>query len=237
MKLYHGTSESAVSQILSEGIKPRKYTEVSNWDHCFPSCESNVYLTSCYAPYYAYCASPELESKWAIIEVDTDRLDSKGMRPDEDFIVQAVGTCKDAEPGTLAELLKQVDKDDVHKHVMNNLDSLAGFWESSISHLGTCSYKGTIPTDAIDRVSVFDPAKFPDIYFLVDPVISLMNYTVCGNRYKAVTRLLMGDEVDPEEAGYLCKEMAGVWKELDPKGYSETIKAVTSFSSELVYSK
>ena len=99
MLLYHGTSEEEEKIALKEGLKPRSGTGVkSNWEHTIASNPANVYLTHCYAPYFAMSASkgeagsvcqPSLRPmRWAIIEIDTDKLDEGCFLPDEDGIVK-----------------------------------------------------------------------------------------------------------------------------------------------------
>lgn len=239
MLLYHGTAETSVSQILSGGVKPRQYTNKSNWEHSIPSCKKNVYLTTAYAPYYAYCATSEPTSdKWAIIEVDSDKLKLSNMRPDEDYIIQAAQSCNDVEEGTLAHLLQSPEyRDKAQAWVVKNVDRYSDFWEDSVEHLGTCSHKGVIPVESITRVAVFNPSEYPDIFRLVDPLITISNYRFCGSQYRAITRRLMGDEVDPRDVGFMNREVASAYKELYSEGYTNLIEFINSLKSVLVYMK
>ena len=62
-------------------------------------------------------------------------------------------------------------------------------------------YLDAIPPQAVTRVAVFDPMQNP-IAQLIDPSISLMNYMFVGEKYRAITRWLIGDVVAPEAVGF-----------------------------------
>src|SRR6266568_7623655 len=102
MLLYHGTIADVARKALKEGLKPRKHHGKSNWEHTSESQPDCVYLTTCYAGYYAACASKG--KLWGFIEVDTDLLDAKRFLPDEDFIEAAIRKSKNDSWEVIQEL-------------------------------------------------------------------------------------------------------------------------------------
>lgn len=195
MKLYHGTAGENVPAILKRGIKPRRATGKSNWKHSVASHEHAVYLTSVYAGYFAHQAAKT--SKLGIIEIDTDRLDQDLFRPDEDFLEQATRNGQ-----TSNRQLKRLKKLSINVRTewfSSHLDEFAHAWKDSVEHLGTCSYLGEIPPKAITRASVFDYKKNALVASeLLEPTITLANFKLCAGRYHALTRWLMGEEIDPD---------------------------------------
>ena len=74
------------------------------------------------------------------------------------------------------------------------------FWKPSIEHLGNCGYKGVITSKAITRVSVVDISKcLPLCSEVLEAVITLATYSVCGAQYRMLTRWFMGEPVSVEE--------------------------------------
>src|SRR5436305_754281 len=73
MKLYHGTTGTLAKKALKQGIKPRSETGRNNWERAasHPKC---VYLTTCYAGYFAAMAK-QRGRMVGILEVDADLLD------------------------------------------------------------------------------------------------------------------------------------------------------------------
>jgi len=191
MKLYHGTSESRAKRILVEGIKPRHASGKSNWKHSVESNPEAVYLTDAYPMYFANVASKTGE-RWAVIEVDTDRLDESKLHPDEDILEQC-GRKYDGLPKTWD--MKRRTRH-YRKQAINNPN-----WEKSLEFMGTCGYYDTIPVKAITRVVYFDPKKYDAgmILSLIDCSISLMNYRFCQTQYRARTKWLMGECDDVKE--------------------------------------
>jgi len=184
--------------MLTEGIRPRVLTgKMSKWKH-IPSSKDRVYLTEIYAPYYANAAAREGE-KWGLIEVDVDRLDKNLLRPDEDFIAQALKrTSRKSE-----DLLKLTEE------VRDSIDNWQALWSKSIEWMGTCSYKGVVPPEAIPRVAIYDPESNPTMTLAaLDPSISIENYRICGDKYRAITRWFFLEAVAAEEILGLPLEVA-----------------------------
>lgn len=195
MKLYHGTAGENVSAILKCGIKPRRATRKSNWKHSVASHEHAVYLTSAYAGYFAHQAAKT--SKLGIIEIDTDRLDQELFRPDEDFLEQATRSGQTS--NRQLKRLKKLSMNERTEWFSSHLDEFAHAWKASVEHLGTCSYLGEIPPDAITRASVFDYKKNALVASeLLEPTITIANFRFCANRYHALTKWLMGEDIDPD---------------------------------------
>jgi hypothetical protein len=195
VKLYHGTAGENVSVMLKRGIKPRRATGKNNWKHSVASHPNAVYLTSAYAGYFAHQAAKT--SKLGIIEIETDLLDQDLFRPDEDFLEQATRSGKTTNPKL--DRLKTKSMSARTKWFSNHLDEFAGAWEDSVKHLGTCCYLGTIPPAAITRASVFDYKKNPLVAKeLLEPTITIANFRFCAERYQALTRWLMGEDIDPD---------------------------------------
>lgn len=190
MKLYHGTSEGSAKKALEEGIKPRAITrKEGNWSHFISSNPAHVYLTVAYAPYFALCSTRK-EENLAVLEVDTDLLQEDCLRPDEDFLEQATR----GNPNMLPHLPMKDRTMWFRKH----LKDFASHWKDSLKGLGTCSHKGVVPPQAITRASAFSLEGWK-LNLCIDPSICLVNFRVCGDRYKAFTKWAIGDPVTVEE--------------------------------------
>ena len=202
MKLYHGTSEAVARAVLQHGLKPRSVSgHEGNWDHTIPSDPSRVYLTECYAPYFSMTAlnarldgldDPE-HHRGAIIEVDTSLLDADRMLPDEDFLEQAIRS-REEDQAMLG--ISRLSMKERTAWFRDNVWSFQHLWRDSIASLGNASYAGTVPTSAITRVWAWNPNATDLSMMALDPSITLLNHALCANKYKALTRCLMGEQVD-----------------------------------------
>jgi hypothetical protein len=196
MYVYHGTAASDVDKILEEGIKPRKSTGKSNWDaNEMESISEHVYLTTIHAPYFGLAATDE--SEFAIIEIDLDMLEDRSLYPDEDFIEQSLNPDVniDIEGGDLVDM----DGDMVERteQVREHIEVFQPYWKASFEVLGNISYKGTIPPEAITRVSEVDPPS--SVRLAIDPVMRIEAVQTTRGKYEMYTKLLMGDDVDKVE--------------------------------------
>jgi hypothetical protein len=232
MKLYHGTSESRLQNILRRGIIPRREDGKHNWENA-PSNPDAVYLTTAYAPYFALMSSGDNE-RMVILEIDTDLLDSRRFCPDEDFLEQA-SRAQDREEAARMFVGKYAPSghpewarlhDDVKENVFLRTakyrevmhSQYADKWEMSVQHMGTCAYVGVIPASAISRYSLYDPYNVekstPAITEqLVAPLISIGNYKFMGDFYKNFTLWFFGKR---------C-----TWSQLRYHGYDENaVKAL-----------
>jgi hypothetical protein len=182
MKLYHGTSAAYLESILKHGLRPRR-KQKSNWDE-YPSRPDMVYLTTAYAPYFAY--AHDLGNP-LIVEIDTKQLPQGGFMPDEDFVQEA---------------LRQSGDVQANKRIVASLEDYQSYWEMSVAKMGTCAFKGRIPPQTITRYCTWDEEVLPHLsMFVGDPVISTGNYSMCSEKYIAFTQWLFGDRPDipPDE--------------------------------------
>lgn len=199
MKLYHGTTEGVARKAIKEGLKPRIATGRSNWKHTVESNPSMVYLTSAYAPFFGLQAAkglvddenPEEDFKFGLVEVDTDLLDKKWLMPDEDFIEQATRKQTNS-------IIKGASMHQRTEWVRNNIHLFQEHWETSVSGLGNCAYKGVIPPNAITRVSVVEYACNKEMVWAIDPCISTVNYFFVGEKYRELTKWFFGEPITIE---------------------------------------
>lgn len=191
MKLYHGTSARVARRALKHGLLTRERSGVRSQWKANPSREDQVYLTNAYAGFFAGCAAGCTD--WAIIEVDTERLDADAFMPDEDFLEQATRLTGQS----LEHLGLPVNANGVERTAWFRENGLrfAHLWEASLEHLGNCAYRGSIPPEAITRIAIFSPRSNPSIAMAaMDPLISLMNYQLLSDKYKTLTAWLIGDD-------------------------------------------
>lgn len=193
VKLYHGTSETVAREAMRVGLKPRSHTGKNNWRHSIESHPNLVYLTVAYAPYFAANAVGQSQSRPAIIEVETDLLNRTRLRPDEDFVAEALQQQQGAVRG-------QNEFRKLTREVLSSIDGYARYWKQSLQCLGNCAHKGPIPVSAITRVAFIDAEKAAGAFHEAqDPVISVTNFRYFGNRHRLLTRWFAGYEVAAEE--------------------------------------
>lgn len=205
MKLYHGTSEEVARLALKEGLKPRKLTGRSNWQHTVESNNYAVYLTTAYAGYFAMATGGD---RLGIVEIETDLLDPMFLVPDEDFLEQA-------SRGQKVEGLRAKTMQGRTRWFRKNLFCFSHLWKTSIDGLGNCAYLSSIPAEAITRVAVIDH-KHPLLMYHVDPMIMLLNYMIMGDKYRAISRWLIGETVTPQDVLLmppLSPELSEIYRE------------------------
>jgi hypothetical protein len=181
---------------LAKGLKPRRMTGKSNWKHVVESNPSLIYLTTAYAAYYALQAIKKFKGeKIAIVEIETDLLDESNFRPDEDFIAQATARDEENNAGIMGRTMNERTT-----YIRNHIDEFSSSWKLSVEHLGNCGYKGIITGKAITKVSVVDISKcLPLCSEVLEAVITLANYKICGKQYRMLNRWFMGEPVTVEE--------------------------------------
>lgn len=193
MKIYHGTSASKALKTLEEGIKPRG-SQPGNWESTVLSNPGMVYLTVAYAPYFSMCASGDED--WGIVEVDTDLLNEGDLMPDEDFLEQASRNQKLPKKWKI----NGADMDTRTQFFRDHLTDFQHMWKDSVRLIGNLAHHGIVPKKAITRVTTFSPSQNPDMMMMAgDPTISLMNYMVCGAKYRALSQWFAAREMDPTE--------------------------------------
>jgi hypothetical protein len=171
--------------------------------HSNPHC---VYLTDTYAAYFAMSATGENENP-AIIEIDTDKLDTIFMRPDEDYLEQST---RNVDPRRLPERFHGGMKVPGRgfKHMVwtntlwfrDNLWKFADLWQDSLRRLGNCCYEGIIPAEAITRVTTWNiAAQTAASVLAMDAQVTLMSRNLCARPHQAVIRHFLGDPVTPAD--------------------------------------
>lgn len=174
--LYHGTSERHVESILKAGLSPRGSKLPGNWEHTIKSNERAVYLTDAYGLYFAWAASDD-DARLAVIEVDSDTLDLDRLCADEDVIEQA-NRNRDELPAKWTMERRNI----YYRNRMRNY-----CWKRSLELMGTCAHIGKVKTSAIKRIALVDKRTYYGMMMRGhDPSISIMNYRIIGDRYRAV---------------------------------------------------
>ena len=192
MKLYHGTNEIVAQKALKVGLLPRGNRK-GNWKHTVDSRRDAVYLTDIYGPYFAYCASKG-NQRPAVLEVDLDKLDKSRLIPDEDFFEQATRGVEGVAGHCPKEIKSMKARTEYYRAIAELNPQL---WEKSLAGLGTVSYQGVIPPEAITRVAYIRKDHHM-LFEAADASISLMNHKLCKPKYEAITRWAFGDVVNAE---------------------------------------
>lgn len=196
MKLYHGTTLKVARRAMKSGLKPRGRRK-GNWDHTVLSRPDCVYLTNAYPLYFMFAAVDTAEEDFgAVIEIDTDLLNLAYLLPDEDAVAQ---TNRDSEYGdSLLDRTAYFRDNLVHMFLGTTV------WEQSLAALGTCCYFGVIPPEAITRYVRINRKKNTHLQLDFDPTITCMNFRLLGNRYRACSIALFGDEPGEDLIGGLA---------------------------------
>lgn len=239
MRMYHGTSESIARKVLIEGIRPRSQTgNKGNWENTVSSARDRVYLTDAYALYFGFSASQTGE-RWAVIEVETSRLDDSRFLPDEDFLEQATrGRRLDGYDAIQPLGLENQDMKTRTEWYRNHARLFQMFWRLSLEHLGCFCYDGRIPPEAITRVVLFDPKKNDAIMQCsVDPSVSILNYRITGSKYRAMTKWLVGKHISIYDflgfEGITVEAIRNIY----PQEYIERIEALLRDRSAIEFLK
>jgi hypothetical protein len=214
-RLYHGTTSRHLTRILSYGIRPRGTRRKGNWE-TFPSRPDFVYLTTAYAPYFAWnAADTSRDEKALVVEVDASLLDESRLFPDEDFVAQAISQ---TEKRPLSE---------VHPKVRDTLLYYGDLTQASIDHLGNVAHRGTVQPEAITRHAIIDLKKQRDLaWACMDPSISCINYQICGSKYRSIIAWIFGDRPDFEVGhGVPNEQYLPMIEKLQP-GYTEQVSRV-----------
>lgn len=185
MLLYHGTSEKNLRNILKNGLLPRKENKISNWEHTIDSNLDAIYLTNSYALYYAYCAVDAARNeRLAILEIDTDKLNTSLLCSDEDAIAQIFKNSPQKEK--LQQNWSLIEATEYFRNKMQEYSA-----DVSLEVLGTCAYIGNIPISAISRVAfVKQKTYFEMVVAGYDPTISIFNYKFLGSTYRETSKWL-----------------------------------------------
>lgn len=184
--LYHGTSTKHLPDIILNGIKPRGKRQGVWEEKGCPSREDMVYLTNSYAPFFAQqsCLYEDGEyiDKPVVLEIClSDKQCDKRLYPDEDYLEQLA---RDNPEGLHPEYF-DLDLENKTKFFRERLEHYKVMWSHSLNGLGNVAYKGIVLPKFIKRYSILDEDR---ILEYSDPVISILNQRVLGNRYQKICR-------------------------------------------------
>ena len=199
--VYHGTDAETVQKILKEGLQPREATDRSNWDeNNTPSIPDHVYLTRQYPAYFGVASRDSTDEPIAIIEVDLDKLDKEmDLYPDEDFIEQALNDSRlDVEIPKFVDINFDGSMRERTKEIRDHIELFRPYWEMSLLGLGNISHKGTIPPNAIRRISIVHLPSQLEITML-DASINIEASVLTREKHEAFTQWLMGEDVTVED--------------------------------------
>lgn len=178
MILYHGTTMKNLEKIKKQGLKPRGKRK-SNWETGIGKSRKDlVYLTNCYAPYYADGACKENDFPVIIkVDIDPKKID---LYPDEEFIFRTTDLCKADDVSNAIKLYEAIDPTDVEQFT-NTKTGKPVSWEDSLEYMGTVTAK-YIPLECL--VGYYKPKSVMEFTIACDPSVSPLNYKICGAGYK-----------------------------------------------------
>lgn len=186
MKLYHGTSLRRARMISEAGmLQPRSHTRQTNWK-ANPSNPHCIYLTDAYPLYFASTALGAQEKGGAVYEIDTDRLGTANLYPDEDVIEQT-SRGKDGLPMDW-DMRKRTR---YYRQRIRQMQPEA--WKISMQVMGTCAHWGPIPLSAVTRIAWYGEEEDLDLAVKIaalDPSITPINYRLVGEKYKLMVQWL-----------------------------------------------
>lgn len=191
MLLYHGTTSAIATAALNNGLATRRSSgEPSRWPK-HPSRPDAIYLTECYALYFAiHVLEVKDGCRLGVVEIDTDRLDQSRLAPDEDVMEQLGRYSGDEVKGTITQRTRWYKR---RLHQFCGTDAVI----MSLNAMGTCSYFGDIPASAITQVSLIDPRCAARLVSeAMDPTITIMNYVLCGEKYRELTAKAFNAQTD-----------------------------------------
>lgn len=177
--LFHGTSLKHFEKIRKQGIMPRKRRK-SNWEGIGLSRPDLVYLTSCYACYYAAIASDSLKNDAPIIlKIKVDPTKIK-LYVDEEFIYHALSYNRADNKAMAEDLYQSIDPKKIDKGIgITGRFKRKPTWEDSLNYLGTVSCD-FIPPESIMGYATLSRSE---ILRYCDPTISVINYKIMGGQY------------------------------------------------------
>jgi hypothetical protein len=182
-----------------------------------------VYLTVAYPFYFANCSCKTEGARLCVVEVDTNQMAPWRFYPDEDFIAQVLMRTK------------KIPLDEAHPTARNRLSRFKQYWKDSIKGLGNAAYQGIIFPKAITRICLFDGQARPNLWLaFADPTITLMNYAICGPRYRGMVEWMFGRrEQLPQVKGPTC-DFPAPMKPLDDEMTKHTQGFIEHWTKESV---
>lgn len=144
MILHHATTQEFAEHIKSDGIVPRKGTK-GNWWTNVPGNSELVYFNNHYISNEFHMARACIANNTlngAVVYVDTDKLDEKNLRVDENFLdFERRGTYING---------------DIEERIGDRELALSDTrWEESVKKVGNCSYFGTVPKEAVVDIKFY----------------------------------------------------------------------------------
>jgi len=192
--LYHGTSQNSLIGMIERGIMPRGGTGKDNWQHTVTSNPKTVYLSNCFAHYFAFSAEKEKEGG-AALEIDVAKLDRFAFVADEDAVEQSTrGHHIPHTPKWLSQ------SNDMARRTRWFRDH-AHLFDPSVAMraLGTVGYQGVIPWSAVKRVALFTHAQLCHAAIIADPTISTLLFKIKGPWYQQFTRSIFDHDLKADE--------------------------------------
>jgi hypothetical protein len=173
--LYCGTTERIAKLAPVVGLNPS---------------HKPAYLTTVYPGLFAFYATTDGNDRFGVIEVDLAVLDPLNLLPCEWYLEQT----SRQRARTSREMNKRLE---AYRHT---LEKHKAKWKESLQKIGVCVYDGFIPKKAIRRITIYDPTSNPVITrAIVDSHLSLSDYKQHHDRYRVLTRWLLGQSISVEE--------------------------------------
>ena len=190
-KIYHGTSEIIAKTATVAGLKPY---EIPPFDNGKPrsicaSSLSNISLTDVYSGFMAFdtCTTKE---RWGLIEIDVDELDNKLFVPHELFLLEK-------------SKKKFSSYQEQYEYILDYRGKLIAnhkYWKDSLQSMGLCAYHGTIPVEAISKITIFDwRSNWLITREVINATFTSKFHKLQSDRHKLVNRWFMCEAVDPRE--------------------------------------
>lgn len=173
--LYHGTSLSNFQKIKEQGIKPRG-SKKSNWSGIGISRPDLVYLTNCYAGYYAVASIKKNKDQAVILKIKVDPNKTK-LYLDEEFLYHILEFNKVDSHEKAKYLYSTINPKDLNPLIKKSFKREVT-WVDGLNFMGTVSCD-FISKEDIMGYSILDESK----YSFCDPSINPLNYKIMSGEY------------------------------------------------------
>jgi hypothetical protein len=128
--------------------------------------------------------------RWGLVEIDADKLDEKLFVPHELFLLERSKKKIDSIEDQLKATIDY----------RNKLISNQKLWKESLTSMGLFRYQGTIPAQAITKITIFDwRSNWMITKEVLHVGVSTKLHKIQVNRHKMVTKWLMCEVVSPKE--------------------------------------
>jgi hypothetical protein len=190
-KLYHGTTEIIAKSSPNQGITPYSLSILDNGKSRVigASADEGIALTDSYIGFMAFDTCNWRE-RWGLIEIDIEKLDDKLFMPHELFLLERSKKKIESVESQIKATL------DYRSKLLANHK----LWKESLSSMGLSRYQGTIPVQAITKITVFDwRSNWMITKEVLHVGISTKLHKIQMDRHKMLTRWLMCEAVSPKE--------------------------------------